>query len=273
MMKSFVFCLIAASLAGSATGQSNEPAIISKARKYRGSEAVLAAVKSIHLSGRALGGNVDNPDKPWVATVDIIFQKPWQESVLIRYSTQIVRTALDGYEGWRQFEDNIAGGQQEIDPNHASQAVVFSREQVENLRADTWYHLGFFRGIEETGGTITDAGPATIDGIACEKVVFTHSPVVVYTRYFDRSTGRLVYTETGGGARIHESGEVIVGGIRFPKTIVTSQSDRSGKVASSTYTFEKITLNEVFPASYFAVPLARVINDTQPLFAPSPEKR
>ena len=264
-MKPYIFCLIAASLAGSAPGQGDEPAIIRKARDYRGPEAALAAVRSIHLSGHVLGDNVDDPNKPLVATTDMIFQKPWQESLLIRYPTQIVRTALDGYEAWRQLQNITAGGQQEIDPNHASQVVMLNRGQIENLRADTWYHLAFFRGIEAAGGALTDAGPATIDGLACEKVVFTYSPAVVYTRYFDRSTGRLVYTETNAGGRIRESGEVIVGGIRFPKTIVTSQSNRGG---SSTYIFDKITLNETFPASFFAMPLSRVSDEAKPLLAP-----
>ena len=210
-----------------------------------------------------MGDNVDDPNKPLVATTDMIFQKPWQESLLIRYPTQIVRTALDGYEAWRQLQNITAGGQQEIDPNHASQVVMLNRGQIENLRADTWYHRPFPR--HRGGGWGPHRRGPGDDRWPCLPRLFTYSPAVVYTRYFDRSTGRLVYTETNAGGRIRESGEVIVGGIRFPKTIVTSQSNRGG---SSTYIFDKITLNETFPASFFAMPLSRVSDEAKPLLAP-----
>ena len=148
--------------------------------------------------------------------------------------------------------------------------VVFNGLQVKNLRADTWYNLNFYRGIEQIGGTITDEGPATIDGVACEKVVFYHSPAIVYTRYFDLATGRLVFTQTRSGSRIRESGELVVNGIRFPKAIVTSETTAKGRVVSSTYTFDEIVLNRVFPPELFAVPLLPVSDDTEPLFRRPP---
>ncbi len=267
-MKTFLSCLLVATVAAVGPVRADEPAIIGKARQYLGSEAALTAVKSIHLTGRVLGDNVDDPKNPFRATVDIIFAKPFQESLYIRYPTQIVHTGLDGFEAWQHVQDKPAEGQLQINPHRASQLVILSQQHVRNLRADTWYNLYFYRGIEMTGGALEDAGPATIDGVACEKVIFTHSPQVIYTRYFDLATGRLVYTETRSGARIRESGEVVVGGIRFPRTVVTSETSRTGKVVSSTYSFDQVRLNEVFPSSTFEVPVLSNSDDTEPVFAP-----
>jgi hypothetical protein len=273
-MKSFLICLIAAGLGAPSLAGADELPIIAKARAYLGSDAALNAVRSIQMSGTVVGDNVtDAAAKPWVASVEIIFQKPWQESLLIRYPSQIVHTALDGFEAWQQVQDHIAGGQQEIDPHRASQMVVFNGLQVKNLRADTWYNLNFYRGIEATGGTISDQGPATIDGVACEKIVFTHSPPIVYTRYFELATGRLVFTQTHSGSRIRESGEIVVDGIRFPKAIVTSETVAKGRVVSSTYTFDKIVVNQVFPSDLFAVPVLPVSDDTEPLFPTTPSDK
>ena len=48
--------------------------------------------------------------------------------------------------------------------------------------------------------------------------------------------------------------EIRTGGIRFPKSIITSGKDAAGKPQTVTLTFDKVTLNESFPASTFAVP-------------------
>jgi hypothetical protein len=82
------------------------------------------------------------------------------------------------------------------------------------------------------------------------KVVFTYYDHIAYTRYFEKATARLVKTETETGAEIREEGETFANGIRFPRKI--SNREQSGKVV--TLTFDKIILNESYPASDFAVP-------------------
>jgi hypothetical protein len=81
-----------------------------------------------------------------------------------------------------------------------------------------------------------------------------YSPKIIYHRYFDQATGRLVYSDTEGGAKIREQGEIEAGGIRYPKTIVIVDKTAAGKTSTKTYTFDKVTLNESFPTSFFAVP-------------------
>ena len=99
-----------------------------------------------------------------------------------------------------------------------------------------------------------DQGTATIDGISCQKIAFIHAPNIVFTRYFDLATGRLVYTETEAGSTLREQGEMIVEGVRFPKTLVTTNKLPNGQTQSVTINIEKITVNEIFPPAFFAVP-------------------
>jgi len=123
---------------------------------------------------------------------------------------------------------------------------------IKGLRASTWENLYFFRGLKGDGAVV-DKGPATIEGVVCERVDFVHGPDLVFERYFDRDTGRLVFTMRGQET-IREAGEIRVDGIRFPKTIVSVTKTASGKDMVSTVTFESIVLNEPAGSEMFAVP-------------------
>jgi hypothetical protein len=79
---------------------------------------------------------------------------------------------------------------------------------------------------------------------------FTHSGGVVFVRYFEKATGRLVKTETENGTEIREEGEMIVNGVRFPKRVINKAPN--GNVTA--ISFDKVVLNEVFPSETFAVP-------------------
>jgi len=83
-------------------------------------------------------------------------------------------------------------------------------------------------------------------------VDFDHGAGVVYQRYFDRDTGRLVQTILGEET-FKESGEQHFYGIRFPKTIVSTVKGPKG-VFTATATFTQVILNENLPDSLFAVP-------------------
>jgi hypothetical protein len=127
-------------------------------------------------------------------------------------------------------------------------------DQIKRLRATTWENLSFFRGIERVGGRMEDLGPVTFEGIACQKIAFIHDTNIIFYRFFEVSTGRLVYTETENGSSIREQGEIKVNGIRFPKSMVNTTKTPTGQLRTFTVTFDKITVNEVFPANLFAVP-------------------
>ncbi|HWA85999.1 MAG TPA: hypothetical protein VG710_07245 [Opitutus sp.] len=238
-----VLCLAPGLRATAAT----EPPIIAKARARLAPDAVLDAVRSIHYSGTMIGADPKDPTKESRRSLEIILQRPYRQRVVITSDASIEINGLDDYDGWRRT----------IDAKDQSkwQQTQLGPEQVKELRADVWENLAFFRGIGRVGGSIEDKGPATIDGIACEKIAFIHGPAVVYYRYFNRSTGDLVDTRTGNEDNsIREHGEIIAGGIHFPKSLVMKQTV-NGKMTTRTITFDKITINETFPESLFAVPL------------------
>jgi hypothetical protein len=123
-------------------------------------------------------------------------------------------------------------------------------EQIKQLRANTWENLHFFAGIDKRGGVIKTDGDVTVDGTDCVKLSFYHSDRIVFHRYFEKSSGRLIKTETSNGGEIREEGEMVVEGVRFPKVII----NKSPSGQSSRMTIEKVVLNEKIPTAEFAVP-------------------
>ncbi|HXA14466.1 MAG TPA: hypothetical protein VNW23_05010 [Opitutaceae bacterium] len=228
-------------------------AVIAQARAALGSERLLDGIHSIHFSGKlASQERVKDKDgkeitRPFNATIDIIFQKPYrQRVVLVSYKGTEV-TALDDYEAWRRLEDATNASRWSL--------TLLDKEQIKRLRASTWENLAFFRGIERSGGNVEDLGPVTIDGHSCEKLAFVHDPGIAFYRYFDAATGQLLLTELESGDSIREEGELVVNGVRFPKKLIYTTKDPASIVI---ITVDKITLNETFPDSLFAVPMLTV---------------
>jgi len=236
---------ICACLLLATAGLRAEPAVIGLARAYLGPDSTIDGIRSIHFVGAIERVNGDFPGKPpATARLDMVFVKPSRQRQTLIMAKLSETTALDGYEAWDRIQDNA-------DPSKF-RVRWLSPAEIKSLRANTWENLYFFRGM---GGdaTVEDKGPATIDGIACERVDFVHGGAIDFQRYFDRDTGRLVLT-AHGPETIRESGEIRVDGVRFPKTIVSVTKAPSGKDIVSTVTFDSVALNEVFGPEVFAPP-------------------
>jgi hypothetical protein len=226
-----------------------QTAIITKARASVGPDAALDAVTSVHYTGKLVGVDPADPSKEATATIDIIFQKPFQHRVTLTTDTTVEITGLDNYVGWQRRQDKV-------DATRFNQAPA-SADQVKRLRASAWESLSFFRGIETQGGRMEVMQPATMEGVACNKVAFIYAPDIIFYRYFDQATGRLIITETENGNTLKEEGEIMVNGIRFPKRIVNVQKNPAGKPSKVTITFDQIKVNEKFPDSLFVIPSLR----------------
>jgi len=234
-----------------------EPSILAKARAYLGSEEALNGVVSVHMIGTMqatldVSSNAAAPANQ--AQVDIVFQKPYQESLKIVTKELLARKVLDGYNGWQLTQALAPGAKPEFSPSESQRLTILGPDQIRILRADTWENLQYYRGLDATGGSTEDLGPATIDGVACEKIALRHSDAIVYYRYFDAATGRLVFTETYAGAKIREEGEMVVQGIRFPKKITVDEPS-NGKISHTTILIDRVTLNEPFASDFFATPV------------------
>ncbi|MBI2496572.1 MAG: hypothetical protein HYV75_01105 [Opitutae bacterium] len=212
---------------------------LAKARAFLGSESALNSVTTIHFSG------ILEVDANTRLPVDIVFQKPFRQRITVTGPKVIEVTALDGYDAW-QKRTNPANPTQ-------WQVTLLDASQVKRLRANTWENLSFFAGIKKKGGSVQSGGDTMIDGVPCLKLSFIHAPDIVFIRYFDKATGRLVKTETEAGAEIREEGEMVVEGVRFPKKVV----NKTPNGPSTTITFDRIELNTVVPAGEFAVPTLR----------------
>ena len=166
-----------------------------------------------------------------------------RQRLVVRGEKVNMTTVLDGYDAWDLVRDNA-------DPTKF-RLTWLPANDIKTLRANTWENLSYYRVPE--GGSVEDKGPATMDGIVCERVDFSHGPGIIYERYFDRDTGRLVLTVMGRET-FRESGEIRVDGVRFPKMIVSRTKTPSGKEIVSTATFDSIVLNEPLAPGLFAVP-------------------
>lgn len=223
---------------------------IARARAAIGAEHALNQIRSIHFKGTLettqkvpAGDDAGTlKDEPVVLAIDIVFQKPYQQRMMLRSDKVVQTTALDGYDAWMRRSD--------ANDEKKWQLTLLDAQQVKQLRANTWENLNFYSGIEKRGGTVSFGGDVTVDGRDCVKLVFTHAENLVFTRYFEKATGRLVKSETENGGEIREEGEMFVQGLRFPRRLI----NRTGGGVVSTITFESVAINEPFPAETFAVP-------------------
>jgi hypothetical protein len=243
MSKSSAVILVCVMALAAPLGVRAEPAVLGLARAYLGPQSTLDGIKSVHYVGTLQRTDDGQAQKVAPSTLDMIFAKPLRQRLVIRGVKVTMTTVLDGYDAWDVFQDNV-------DPNkHRLKWLAVA--DVRALRANTWENLYFFSAPES--GSVEDKGPATIDGIACERVDFDHGSGTVYQRYFDRDSGRLVLT-INGSESIRESGEIMVNGVRFPKAIASTSRDGSGKDLTATATFERISVNDPLEPGLFAVP-------------------
>jgi outer membrane lipoprotein-sorting protein len=228
------------------SAQGAEPAIIAKARAYLGTEAALNAIRSVHYNGTVTSTDAADPTKQTHASIEIIAQKPDQQRVVAKSDKGIETTAVDGYEAWQRFQETANPRNQRL--------TVLKPDGVKRLRAQAWENLSFFRGLESRGGRIEEQGTKTIDGITCQKIAFIHAPNIIFYRYFDVATGRLIETETEDGGLTREEGERVISGVRFPRSMKMTVKNAKGGSQIVTIALESITVNETFPAAVFRMP-------------------
>jgi hypothetical protein len=244
MSKTTPFTLIACTLALMAPAVTRaEPAVLGLARAYLGPESTLEGIKSIHFVGSVQRVDPDSTTPPVSIGLDMIFAKPLKQRLVITGPKASRTTVLDGYDAWDLVRDAADPTKYRLNWLNAG--------DIKTLRANTWENLYYYQSPE--GGTVVDKGPETIDGVSCERVDITHTPEIIYIRYFDRDTGRLVLT-VKGAEKIRESGEIRADGVRFAKTIVSTTKSASGKDVVTTVSFDSVTLNEDIPAGLFAIP-------------------
>jgi hypothetical protein len=243
-----IICLatIAATIGFPALGAA-EPAIIAKARAYLGSEASLRAVNTLHFTGALELSDVEADAPQGPIKVEIIFERPYHQRSTITSERGTEITVLNGYDAWQRVSA--------ANDDSRWNLTLLQIPQIKNLRANAWENLSFFRGLDEVGGRIEDLGVTTVDDQICRKLAFIHTPEIIFYRYFNESTGRLVLTETMRGEQIRESGTMEVAGIKFPKVLTTIATRPDGTMQTVTINFDSVAVNEPVPADTFEMPL------------------
>jgi PBP1b-binding outer membrane lipoprotein LpoB len=215
--------------------------VIAKARAFLGGDKLLDAVQSTHMVGKV------TYDDGSSGTIELIFQRPCNQRVVITTAKTVEITALDDYEGWTRVQDSK-------DPTRW-QLTLLSKDQIKMLRANTIEQLSFFRNADRRGTLVEDLGDAVVDGRSCRKLSFKRDDGSIFVRYFDAATGELVLIETPQqGGRVREEGVILAGGIRFAQRHVQTTKNADGKVQTIKIDYDRVTVNETFPESLFAVP-------------------
>lgn len=236
-------------LAGAAgPSRAEPPTIVSRARAFLGGSENLEAIRSIHYEGTLTFTEVREgaPTNSSTQEIEIIFQKPCQQRIEARGKERVEVTGLDGYEAWHRVQSTE-------DPS-SWRLTLLPKEQIKRLRANTWQNLAFFKGIEREGGEMRNHGVVDLEGRSAHKLSFVHGDGIVFTRYFDPGTGRLLLTETEQGAEIREDGKIRVAGVRFPRRVMTKVPLPDGGHRLITAEFSRVTVNEAFPPDLFRVP-------------------
>ena len=222
--------------------------VINLARSYLGSETALEAVKSVVYKGTLTSGGVNaaGEEVKTTAKIEIIFAKPFYQRIRITSPERTETTGLDDYEAWQRIEN----------PENADQwrMTLLDTVQIRRLRANTWENLNFFEGISKIGGDVKDEGIVTVDGKRLHKLAFTHGYGIIFFRFYDPATGKLVLSETDTGAKITESGESRIAGVRFPDQVVTTSERADGSTQRVEVNFESVEVNSVLTKSIFRVP-------------------
>lgn len=223
-----------------------EPSIIAKARAFVGTEATLNSLTSVRFIATLKVPDPADPAKSKTVPLDAHFEKPDRQLLKMTIDDRTEVTGLDGYESWQLIQGGPEGKQRRL--------TILPPARTRRLLAETWENLYYYRGLADRGGKVEDLGQHTVDGISCQKIAFIHGRSVVFTRHFDRATGRLVLTETEDGRAIREEGEMTVQGLRFPRVVTTTSKDAKGATQTIVLTIERVDVNTPAPPRYFAVP-------------------
>ncbi len=237
MNRWIVYSVFSALLVPYLTSSATVEEVIAKARQHIGSEEALDSIRSIHFKGNFIANN-----RGTEGTIEIRFQKPFQQRLDVFEGEAVITTALNGYDGWNRRYSTKNPKSWDLE--------ILSAADLKRMRANTHDNLYFFSGLEKLRGKIVDEGVKNKDGQEAHVLVFQYHDEIYYKRYFDVETGELIATINDQRLEIKEVGQIVVDEVRFPKKVV---SLIDGEIVN-TVEFTEIILNEEFDNSYFDLP-------------------
>ena len=130
LMKAFLRLIPVLALLGCAQVRGDVAATVALARSVYGPEATLSAVRSIRYVGTA-ETTLATPEgpRPFKAQIEIVFQVPFRQRMVVTLEDRVEVTALDDYEAWQRVVDPA-------DPTRW-RLTLLEIEQIKRLRATT----------------------------------------------------------------------------------------------------------------------------------------
>lgn len=186
---------------------------IKKARAQLGTEQALKSVESIHYTAE-----VSSPTGEKISTLELIFDKPNRQLLREERADQIHQTAVNGFEGYLLS----------YNPDNPNQKVlrVLPPYQTKRLMSNAVENLNFFNGPTLLrGGKRVDEGLVDYKGQTARKILFEYPQGLVYERYFDPNTGKLLATVSSDGLTMVERKSMQSNGIKFPGVVDTYDSE------------------------------------------------
>lgn len=216
-------------------------AIIKKARAHVGTEAALASIDAIQFRGKV---KLNQNEEMVEGTVLLTFQKPSSQKIEFVLPDRTMVTGFNGYEGYEFVEGKDPQGK----PVRNIRSV--GGDELRRNKAAAIENLGFFRPFEFNSNNIKDHGVVDIDGTPARKIDFIHREKFIFTRFFDIQTGDLLRSELETGIVTIETGEMIVGDIKFSSHV----EGRNQGALIYEMDFDEIILNPELEVSFFDYP-------------------
>ncbi|MGE9295009.1 MAG: hypothetical protein ACQKBV_01785 [Puniceicoccales bacterium] len=225
----------------SASGLSAEPVaeFLKKARAQLGSESALKGVESLQYAGEVM-----SPTGEKISELKLVFDKPDRQLLREDRNDEIHQTAVNGFEGYLLSYNKT-------DPANKVLRVL-PPAQTKRLMANAVENLNFFNGpMQLRGAEIVDGGMVDYKGQTVRKVLFKYPLGLVYERYFDPNSGKLLATVSSDGLTMVERKSLQSGGIKFPKVVDTY--DAEGNLVR-TVEFTEIVVNGTIEPGAFDFP-------------------
>lgn len=219
--------------------------VVDIARAYIGNASALSSVQSIQYRGKLEAAEGEGSGELF-----FVYEKPARQKVVFKSQSIIDITAINDTEGFQmQFNKETQQYRRRI--LSFSEFKKFRIFSLENLY---FYKLPDSVDVRQEFLGVENYKPVSGSGDSRKAYRFlTKYPEIdeQFDRLIDVDSGRLLSNRLSGGIELIEEGEIVVKGVRFPKSVKTY---RDGKL-QHTVTFQKIIVNGKIPKDAFDVPM------------------
>ncbi|MGB0369845.1 MAG: hypothetical protein ACPGN3_00745 [Opitutales bacterium] len=206
------------------------------ARRSMGPESALNRVKSLHFEGYVVA-----EDSGSRAKLEIVFAKPHLSWMKVSRENIVENMVANKFEGFMRKHDLSNGD---------TKTSVLPARVASRMNNLAWMNLHFFAHPQKRFGKAKSQGFVKVDGRLCHKVRLQFPSDLWTDLYFDKESGSPLASQDDNGLRRVLSGQIVSGGIRFPKEITIFEPGKETR----RLVFEKIAVNQAVDPRIFEFP-------------------